>query len=300
MKKLKAVLFLSLIIGFSSCDENDGYITDEITGAQYKFIEKGNGKIPGPDDVMLIQMENVLGDSILKKTITKDGLAMTASQGPGLITTVLKMCAEGDSVHIKMSVADYGMATRTIITKGMDTTKNVIMKMRISKVVNREDYIAEKEAEAIATAEKQKFSDIKLIEKYISENNLTAKRTGDGLFYVVKRNGKGKKPKSGESVSVEYTVKLLDGTFIDSSSEELSKENDKFSRYRDYGPLKFKLGAGAVIKGWDLGIGLISKGTKAMLLIPSDLAYGPTPREGGGVPPNAILIFEVELVEIGE
>ena len=54
----------------------------------------------------------------------------------------------------------------------------------------------------------------------------------------------------------------------------------------------------AVIQGWDLGIGLISEGGKATLLIPSNLGYGPSP-EDGSIPPDAVLIFEVELVEIG-
>ena len=300
MKKLSVFTLLLLIIGFTSCDNSDGYVTEVGSGTLYKFIEKGNGKVQGPDEVMLVQMENVIGDSVLMRTVTADGLAMTSDQGPPRITSILKMCAEGDSVHIKMSAVDYSIATRTPMVLLDDTTQMVVMKIRISKVVNQEEYRAKKEAEGLKRIENQRTIDQNIIQKYLAENNLDAQRTEEGLYYVIDKRGKGRKPVQGESVSVNYTVRLLDGTFIDSSDAALNRENDKFSSSRTYGPYKFALGTRAVISGWDLGIALFSKGTKAKLLVPSELAYGESARTGSGIPSNAVLVFEVELVEIGE
>lgn len=300
MKKLSVLVLFFLVIGFTSCDNSDGYVAEVGTGTLYKFIEKGNGKVAGPDEIMLIQMENAIGDSVLMRTVTEDGLAMTSDQGPPRITSILKMCAEGDSVHIKMSAVDYSMATRTQLVLLEDTTQMVVMKLKVHKVVNQAEYLEKKEAEVFKKIEDQRNTDRKIIQEYLSKNNLVAKSTEEGLFYVVEKNGKGRKPEHGESVSVNYTVRLLDGTFIDSSDEALNKENGKYTSRRTYGPYKFFLGTRAVIPGWDIGFTLFSKGTKAKLLVPSELAYGGSPRSGSGIPPNAVLIFEVELVEIGE
>jgi FKBP-type peptidyl-prolyl cis-trans isomerase FkpA len=97
-------------------------------------------------------------------------------------------------------------------------------------------------------------------------------------------NGTGATPKSGDTVTVHYTGWLTDGTKFDSSVDR----NDPFA---------FVLGAGQVIRGWDEGVAKLKVGDKAKLTIPPEMAYG---REGypGAIPPNATLIFEVELLSI--
>ena len=97
-------------------------------------------------------------------------------------------------------------------------------------------------------------------------------------------SGNGPTPKSGETVSVHYTGWLTDGTKFDSSVDR----NEPFS---------FVLGAGQVIKGWDQGVSTLRVGDKARLTIPADLAYGPQGYPGV-IPPNATLIFEVELLSV--
>lgn len=96
--------------------------------------------------------------------------------------------------------------------------------------------------------------------------------------------GTGPAPKKGDTVTVHYTGWLTDGTKFDSSVDR----NDPFA---------FVLGAGQVIRGWDEGVATLKVGDKARLTIPPEKAYG---REGypGAIPPNATLIFEVELISI--
>ncbi len=96
--------------------------------------------------------------------------------------------------------------------------------------------------------------------------------------------GTGATPKSGNTVQVHYTGWLPDGTKFDSSVD----------RGR---PFEFRLGVGQVIAGWDQGVAQLKVGDKARLTISPELGYGPR-GAGGVIPPNATLIFEVELLAI--
>ena len=107
-----------------------------------------------------------------------------------------------------------------------------------------------------------------------------------GLKYAVLKPGSGKEAGHAE-VAVHYTGWLKDGTKFDSS--------------RDRGePIRFALGHGAVIPGWDQGIKGMKVGEQRQLVIPPALGYGEEGTPGGPIPPNATLIFDVELVDVGE
>ena len=109
-------------------------------------------------------------------------------------------------------------------------------------------------------------------------------KTQSGLEYIEVEAGTGAKAEAGKTVSVHYTGKFQDGKVFDSSVT--SGE-----------PLIFPLGKGNVIKGWDEGIALMKVGGKAQLIIPPQLAYGER-GAGGVIPPNATLVFDVELVAV--
>lgn len=129
-------------------------------------------------------------------------------------------------------------------------------------------------------------------EKEIKENNLKNLNniskgfevTSSGLRYKITDKGNGNSAVVGKNVKVHYKGQLIDGTVFDSSF----KRNE---------PIEFTLGIGQVIKGWDEGLALLSEGDKARFIIPSDLAYGEA-GAGGVIPPNANLIFDVELVSV--
>lgn len=129
-------------------------------------------------------------------------------------------------------------------------------------------------------------------EKEIKENNLKNLNniskgfevTSSGLRYKITDKGNGNSAVIGKNVKVHYKGQLIDGTVFDSSF----KRNE---------PIEFTLGIGQVIKGWDEGLALLSEGDKARFIIPSELAYGEA-GAGGVIPPNANLIFDVELVSV--
>jgi peptidyl-prolyl cis-trans isomerase A (cyclophilin A) len=109
-------------------------------------------------------------------------------------------------------------------------------------------------------------------------------KTDSGLRYQILQEGNGSKAEKGKTVSVHYKGQLADGTIFDSS-------------YKRNQPIDFPLGVGQVISGWDEGIQLLKVGDKARFVIPSDLAYG-SAGAGGVIPPDATLVFDVELMEV--
>lgn len=109
-------------------------------------------------------------------------------------------------------------------------------------------------------------------------------KTASGLEYIELEEGAGSQAEAGKTVSVHYTGKFEDGRVFDSSIPRGE-------------PITFPLGRGRVIKGWDEGIALMKVGGKAQLIIPPNLAYGEQ-GAGGVIPPNATLVFDVELVDV--
>jgi len=128
--------------------------------------------------------------------------------------------------------------------------------------------------------------DVKKVVKPVAykTEGLDTLTTMTGLRYIRMNKTEGAPAKAGSTVAVHYTGYLLDGTVFDSS----------ISRGE---PISFPIGTGRVIKGWDEGIALLKVGEKARLLIPSALAYGER-GAGGLIPPNADLVFDVELVSV--
>ncbi len=135
-------------------------------------------------------------------------------------------------------------------------------------------------------AERQQEKELAALEaqqKLIDTQFADAITTPSGLKYVITVEGSGEaSPASGTTVSAHYAGRLLDGTPFDSS-------------YDRGQPIRFPVGAGRVIKGWDEAFLTMKKGEKRTLIIPPQLAYGSAGR--GPIPPNAVLVFDVELVD---
>lgn len=132
--------------------------------------------------------------------------------------------------------------------------------------------------------------DDKLITDYLDKNHIKATKTASGLYYSITKKGTGVMPAAGKKVVMSYTGKTLDGRKFDSNED---------TAFHHVQPFEFVLGGHQVIAGWDEGIALLPKGTKATLYIPSGMAYGkssPTP----AIPANSVLLFDVEVVDVKE
>lgn len=118
----------------------------------------------------------------------------------------------------------------------------------------------------------------KEIEQYIADNNLNASSTSSGLYYVIEKEGTGAQPNANSNVKVKYKGYLTSGSVFDQNTNGIT----------------FNLQS--VIAGWTEGIQLFKEGGNGILLIPSKLGYGS--RGSGSIPPDAVIIFDVELIDV--
>ncbi len=283
MRTLALFIFL-LTLGYTVSAQPKGFKKTP-TGLQYKFHLDKEGKNAKVGDFLKIHFAlKTEKDSLLRSTFSDPAPAEMPLQNgtfKGSLEEGLAMMSAGDSASFLINADSlfakmFNAPLPTFIRKGSYVT--FVIKM-VSAISMEEKKLADAKIAAESIGKEDK-----LIQEYIIKNNLKATKTASGLNYVQTKAGTGTRAEKGKTVSVHYTGMLLDGTKFDSSVDRGQ-------------PFEFGLGAGQVIAGWDEGIALMSVGEKGSLLIPSALGYGPR-GAGGSIPPNATLIFEVELLEV--
>ena len=192
----------------------------------------------------------------------------------------------------------------TIIRNGQDAKKfNAVKTFHDYFSIESESQKQKVAAEAAAKLEYETKYKVVCEQKASSFSELKNKstKTSTGLKYIITQKGKGKKPAAGSIVYIHYAGFLENGTLFDSSLEDVSKTFGKFDPARaaanQYVPISFQIGKkDGLIPGFIEGIEKMSIGDKAVLFIPSYLAYG-VAGAGDVIPPNTNIIFEIELMD---
>jgi len=274
------VLFL-VMISFVACSQKK--FKEGPNGIQYLFHEKSK------DTTMAREWSTITfnysfgsKDSILDKSKQPIQFMLSKSMYKGDLNEALAMVHKGDSVSFIFQADSFFMKTLRSpqVPPMFDSVKDLYFHM---KVVDIKPESPEQMQQRVDRENAEKNEPV-LIQKYITDNNITVAPTASGLYYIETKAGNGPAPAAGKTVKVHYTGTLLDGTKFDSSLDRNQ-------------PFEFVLGQGQVIRGWDEGIALMKKGGKAKLIIPSSIGYG---NRGAGptIKPFSTLVFEVELLDI--
>lgn len=287
---MKKLLLLSLILGvvFTSCQSKkdktfEGFEKSK-TNLFYKFHIQNNGETPEMMELLDLQMECKINDTAVVIPNNRMILQMIEPMFEGDIYEGISMMHKGDSASFIVRTDSTFMTLFQLPTLPAEFSDKDIMRFDVKlNDFYPESEFAIKQIEYMKkTYKKETEESENELQKYFKENNLKPIKTETGLYYLKMNDGNGENPQVGTEVKVHYTGRLLDGTVFDSSIDR----NE---------PLKFDLGVGQVIPGWDEGIQLMSKGEKGVLYIPYYLAYGD--RYAGPIPPFSTLLFEVELVD---
>lgn len=284
---LKSIGTLSLVVAaLTSCDNNRVQVTE--TGLKYKFHENvEDTRQAKVGDVMTFNItvknskDSTLGSSYTNGSPVKQPLQ--ASTFKGSLEEGLALLSKGDSATIYVSsdsiAARSGQQLPPFIPKGSDIAYTI----KVVDVQSMEEF----QKAQVTLREKQKGVDDKTIADYAAKNKLAGQKTASGLYYVITQPGAGPQPAPGDVVKVKYTGKLMNGKVFDSSDKNPQTQAG----------IEFPLGQGQVIPGWEEGVRQLRKGGKGTLVIPSGLAYG-TEGAPGAIPPNSVIVFDVELVDV--
>jgi FKBP-type peptidyl-prolyl cis-trans isomerase len=279
IRKYFSPVLLAFVI--SSCTSG-GFEKTE-TGLQYKFYSHNNGNKPKVGDILLLNMiYKSDSDSVLlnTKSIT-DSFRMVLKEPTfiGGIEEGFAMMSPGDSATFKISADSFFLKTiKSKIPKFIAAGSKLTFNVKLNRFITSEQYELEERREV----QKISLKDDEMIQDFLRKNKLSAEPTMTGMYYIETKKGAGKKAEPGNLVRVIYSGKFFDG-------REFDKSPDKAN------PFSFRIGEKEVIKGWDEGIGMMSEGGKALLILPSRLAYGK--RGSGPIPPNTPVMYEVELLE---
>ncbi|MFD2717945.1 FKBP-type peptidyl-prolyl cis-trans isomerase [Hymenobacter monticola] len=283
------------------------------TGTEYRLFRKDAGgryqpRALAPSDapyasragqVLTVFMEFRTGrDSVLMKSRAVQPLpqpvALPAQPTRGGLEEALGLLLPGDSAVFRFQADTifantFRQSVPPFLRKGGNTLVVLASAQELvtmaEMTARHEKLQAEFAKKELAKSAGQLAKDDAIIQVYLKKNHATARKTAGGTYYILKKLGTGPTPKKGQNVRVLYRGTVLTtGQEFDSSAKHGNE------------PFAFALGAGQVIQGWDQGIAMLNKGSKAVLLIPSPLAYG-TRGAGADIPANAVLRFEVELVD---
>jgi FKBP-type peptidyl-prolyl cis-trans isomerase FkpA len=297
----RKLMFLALAaIGLASCN---GGFKKGANGLLYKIVtDKSGPSIQPGDGVAVNYIVKNDADSVLANSYDIGSQSMQILPKPaskGDVLDALFLLSEGDSAFIKTNIDSLSKGRqRPAGFKGKYITyiikvEKVIAKGNLSDEVFQGRWAAFKKTaqDAIMAQEPVK------IKKYIADNNLKVTTTASGLNYVITQKGTGPMPAAGDTVVVNYTGKMLSGKIFETNVKAVAvKEKLPINPMNPFKPIRFPIGVGGMIAGWNEALPLFTKGAKGTLILPSNLAYGE--RGNGPIGPFTSLVFDIELVDI--
>jgi FKBP-type peptidyl-prolyl cis-trans isomerase FkpA len=286
---VKKILFVVFIICISfSCtyfSKYDGY-KKTWDGIYYKLLTIGE-ETPTPEvgDYITIDIAyKTIDDSVFFKGKRK--LQLTKPEYKGSIDECFTLLSKGDRAEFIINAGKFFHTTlQNNLPSFLEEEGDMKVDIAMLDIQTEKDYENQKRAflkwiEDFGDYEKE------LLSQYMKEQQISIKPTVSGLYFLTLKNGNGVRVRRGDTVLVDYEGRFLDGKFFDSTIKR--KESFQFVYGTEW----------QVIKGIEEAIGMMHEGEKALVIIPSGLAFGETGSTTGIIPPYTSLVFEVELKKI--
>ncbi len=294
IKRILPIAMLSAaILGNTSCKHEAE--VKKVKGIEYKILKD----VPGPNAKVGDMIEFhilakcdtlTLGDSRRDNNGKPVPMQVQETTDVAQFQSVFPFLSAGDSAVVTIScdtmlaVIKKTNPNQSQLPPWLKAGNKVTVTISMVSVKSKE----QAEADAKAASSKQAAEEDKALQDYFTKNNLKPTKTASGLYYIISKEGTGANIAAGQMVSMNYTGKLLNGTTFDSNLDSAFKHKELF---------KFPVGAHQVIPGWDEGVMLLKKGSKATLFVVSPLAYGDRAM-GPLLPANSTLMFDVEVVDV--
>jgi FKBP-type peptidyl-prolyl cis-trans isomerase len=283
LSAFSAILLLSLFWGCGSKYPGFKISKGGIYFALHK-IGESNVKSTYGDYIITDISYQTMKDSVFFKGRRKFKLEKPAYDRS--INECFTLLSQGDSASF--IIPAYSFFTLTLgktMPSFIKENEDMKISANVVEIQSEEEYTREKNAflkwiEDFSEYEKE------ILSQFIQGSKIAVKPTSTGLYYIKLAPGNGRKVKPGDTLSIDYEGRFLNGKFFDSTIKRFE-------------PFQFVYGQEwQVIKGLEEGIGLMEEGEKALLIVPSDLAFGQEGSSTGIIPPYTSLIYEVELKKI--
>lgn len=276
---------------------------------RYVFIENKPGKThpQAGDDIMLRMIAICNNRFMYNSAVINKGkpgaFSVSKPAFEGDIADALMLMTPGDSIICLVDAVSMFNFSKKKLPDYIKPGDKIQYNIRLVSIKPKEQVQKDQQADIMRQMQEdyakqktdvsaQPINDDVVLNNYFNSKHITPVKTASGLYYSIQQEGTGPQAKPGDTVTMNYRGTFMDGTAFDSNLD---------SAFLHVQPLTFVLGAGSVINGWEEGITYLKAGSKAFFYIPSQLAYGSQSRPGSaanpkGIPPNSILIFDVELV----
>ena len=287
MIKKTSLIIIVILMGLYSCNTSKykGYSRTK-SGIHYKLIQFGESSEKAkPGDYITIDISyKTILDSVFFEGRRK--LKLTEPAFPGSIDECFLMLAKDERASFIISANDFFRKTiETTLPAFIQPEDPMKVEVDVIDIQTEVEYIMEKEAFLHWIEDFGDYEKV-ILRQYIDNEKVEIEPTESGLFHIILNEGNDEKVFPGDTVTVHYEGKFLNGKFFDSTKRRNS-------------PFQFVFGKKwQVIEGLEEAIGRMTEGEKALFIIPSQLGFGETGSSTGIIPPYTSTLFEVELLDV--
>jgi len=305
---ISGTLLSAAILGLTACGggAGGGGGFKKVRDIEYKIVKDAEGKNAAIGDIIEFHLKAMVDTTVVGDTYRQGQAQITkldSARNPGDLLAVFPFLSPGDSAVVRIAcdtiIAKMPAEQLSQLPVWMKKGNTIEISLKLVSVKSEEEFQKEMEArqaEQMKKMEEQKAAQMPIddqkLQDFFKANSINAKKTESGLYYVIQKPGAGATITKGMMVGTKYTGKTLEGVPFDSNV-------DTSIGHHGTDLLRFQVGMGQMIPGFDEGVQLMKKGGKATFYLPSPLAYGPN-SPSPKIEANAVLIFDVEVVEAKE